>query len=351
MHRNLLIITQRVDEEDDLLGFFVDWIREFSKHFDKVFVITLARGKYDLPVNVKVHSLGKEKGNSKLSRLITFYYLLFTLLPKSSGIFAHMSPIFVIASWPIAFILRKKMIFWYLHRSVTLKLKLALLMCYKLVTAVIESLGIKSKKIIETGHGINIKRFRNIRDRIDTSLKIISVGRISPIKDYETIIKAVKIIKDSGLSPKLTIIGQPKMPKDFKYSNYLKKIVKDLDLGGNIVFTGFVKHNEIPEYYKSNNYFVGALPNGGIDKAMLEAMTSGCIAITSNQAFSRYLKDSSRLLIFKEKDGPNLADKILQIHRMPLDDKKELSRQMVNIVTDNHEVSKTIKNIVNQYGQ
>ena len=29
--RNLLIITQKVDQEDDLLGFFVDWIIEFKK--------------------------------------------------------------------------------------------------------------------------------------------------------------------------------------------------------------------------------------------------------------------------------------------------------------------------------
>src|SRR3989344_5711431 len=107
---NLLIITQKVDEQDDLLGFFVDWIREFSAKFDKVFVITLAKGSYDLPGNVFVYSLGKERGNSKMSRLIVFYKLLLSLVPKSSGVFVHMSPIFVIASWPLAFVFRKKII-------------------------------------------------------------------------------------------------------------------------------------------------------------------------------------------------------------------------------------------------
>ena len=143
--RNLLIITQKVDQEDDLLGFFVDWIIEFSKHFEEVNVITLAKGNCGLPSNVHVHSLGKEKNSSRVFRFFKFYKLLFSLVLKSSGIFAHMSPIFVIASWPVAFIFRKKIIFWYLHRSVTLRLKIAEKLCYKIVTAAKESLKFKSK--------------------------------------------------------------------------------------------------------------------------------------------------------------------------------------------------------------
>jgi hypothetical protein len=74
---NLLVVCQKVDEDDDLLGFFVGWIREFAKNFEKVFVITLAKGKYDLPSNVEVYSLGKERGDSKFVQLFRFYkYLL-----------------------------------------------------------------------------------------------------------------------------------------------------------------------------------------------------------------------------------------------------------------------------------
>ena len=135
MSRNILIITQKVDEQDDLLGFFVDWIGEFAKHFDRVFVITLAEGKYDLPNNVSVYSLGKERNNSKIARFFNFYKYLFKLVPQSSSIFAHMSPVFVIASWPVTFIYRRKIILWYLHRSVTFRLKVAEKLCYKIVTA------------------------------------------------------------------------------------------------------------------------------------------------------------------------------------------------------------------------
>ncbi|MEK7538915.1 MAG: hypothetical protein AAB552_03680 [Patescibacteria group bacterium] len=71
----LLILTQKVDQNDDILGFFHGWIREFAKHAEQVTVIALGVGEYDLPKNVRVFSLGKELfaqergglGNSKRS--------------------------------------------------------------------------------------------------------------------------------------------------------------------------------------------------------------------------------------------------------------------------------------------
>ncbi len=57
----LLIITQKVDQNDDILGFFHQWVREFAENCEKVTVICLQKGEYDLPDNVKVLSLGKEQ--------------------------------------------------------------------------------------------------------------------------------------------------------------------------------------------------------------------------------------------------------------------------------------------------
>jgi hypothetical protein len=58
----LLIITQKVDINDPILGFFHRWIEEFAKHCEKITVICLYKGTYNLPNNVKVLSLGKEEG-------------------------------------------------------------------------------------------------------------------------------------------------------------------------------------------------------------------------------------------------------------------------------------------------
>jgi len=57
----LLIITQTLDKNDPLLGFFHEWIRKFTEHFEEIIVICLQKGEYDFPGNVKVLSLGKEQ--------------------------------------------------------------------------------------------------------------------------------------------------------------------------------------------------------------------------------------------------------------------------------------------------
>src|SRR3989344_6741688 len=55
----LLIVTQKVDKNDPVLGFFHRWIEKFAKNFERVTVICLGKGEYNLPANVKVLSLGK----------------------------------------------------------------------------------------------------------------------------------------------------------------------------------------------------------------------------------------------------------------------------------------------------
>ena len=61
----LLILTQKVDINDNNLGFFHRWIEEFARHCESVIVVCLQKGEYHLPPNVKILSLGKEKKYSE----------------------------------------------------------------------------------------------------------------------------------------------------------------------------------------------------------------------------------------------------------------------------------------------
>lgn len=343
--KNILIITQKVDENDDLLGFFVGWIREFSKHFDKVFVITLGEGEYNLPANVFIYSLGKEKGSSKISRFFNFYKLLFRLAPKSKGIFSHMSPIFAIASWPVAFLFGKKVFLWYLHRSLTFRLKVAERLCFKILTADKNSLTIKSKKIVELGHGIDVGRFKIERSwQNDTGvLKILSVGRISKIKDYETLIKAAKNLKDRGLAFEIKIVGRPVMKGDFEYFRELKNLVEELDLADKVKFVDFVPYSRIADYYKKSDILINLAPTGGIDKTVLEAMASGLSVLVSNEAFRKYFGGYE--LFFRHGDSKNLAESISRLINFPSKEIGDISNFLVESVKKTHNLKSTIKKI------
>jgi len=347
--KNILIITQKVDENDDLLGFFVGWLREFSKKFDNVFVITLMKGECDFPQNVFIYSLGKENNSPRLIRFLKFYNFLFKLVPKSNGIFCHMSPIFAVASWPAAALFGKRIVLWYLHRSVTARLKLAEKICYKIATSTRESLNIKSKKIIELGHGIDIEKFRTQRNWDDLVLSkrfnILSVGRISKIKDYETLIKAAKILEDRGLAFKIKIIGRPVMPYDFEYFEKLKFLVRELKLENFIEFVGFVPYSRIADYYKESDIFINLAPKGGIDKAALEAMAAGCLTLVANEVFKKYFGDFNQLLIFRYGNPDDLFQKTENLLKLSEDKLNNISNFLQESVEKSHNASNVVDKI------
>jgi glycosyltransferase involved in cell wall biosynthesis len=209
----LLVITQKVDINDDNLGFFHKWLEKFSARLDKLYVICLWKGEYRLPDNVEVLSLGKENGFSKLKQFFRLQKILLKTLPVVDGVFIHMSPIYVITSFPLVKIFRKKMMLWFLHKSLNWKLKLAEKLVDNILTASEESNRLKNRKKIKIlGHGIDIDQFKQ-SELITSSLKlrILSVGRIAPSKDLETLIHAIDILinQKSIRDIEIKIIGSP----------------------------------------------------------------------------------------------------------------------------------------------
>jgi len=256
-----------------------------------------------------------------------------------------MSPIFAIAAWPITFIYGRKIVLWYLHRSVTPRLQFAEKLCASIVTADKDSLQLKSSKVVEVGNGIEVEKFRGEHDWNRTNpLRIISVGRISPIKNYETLIQAAYLLREKNFNFKVQIVGRPVIAGDLAYEQDLKKCITDLNLGDQIIFKGFVPHTQMPALYKEADMVVNLTPTGGIDKTNLEAMASGCITLTSNQVFRKYFGQYASQLIFEHNNAQDLADKIFDLARQTSEKKKNISDFLVNIA-QSYSIPKVIAKI------
>lgn len=91
----LLIVTQVVDTEDPILGFFVRWIEECAKHCEKVTVVCLRKGKHSLPKHVEVIALGD---GHRTRRAFELCSISFGRSREYDAVFAHMSPEFVVAT-------------------------------------------------------------------------------------------------------------------------------------------------------------------------------------------------------------------------------------------------------------
>ena len=115
----LLIVTQKVNKNDPILGFFYNWIIKFSEEFESVVVICLEEGDEvaDLPHNVKVLSLGKESGKSRIKYLIRFYKYIWSERGNYDVVFVHMNQIYVVLGGVLWHLLSKKIALWYTHKE------------------------------------------------------------------------------------------------------------------------------------------------------------------------------------------------------------------------------------------
>ncbi|HXK39853.1 MAG TPA: glycosyltransferase, partial [Candidatus Paceibacterota bacterium] len=114
----LLILTQKVDRNDDNLGFFHHWVEEFARQCEKVTVVCLFEGAHSLPENVRVLSLGKESGTSRLKYLRRFYAFAWKERKNYDAVFVHMNQIYVILGAPLWRLLGKCVGLWYAHGTV-----------------------------------------------------------------------------------------------------------------------------------------------------------------------------------------------------------------------------------------
>src|SRR3989338_4588720 len=185
----LLIITQKVNNNDPILGFFVSWIKKFAEQFEEVIVVAKEVGKYDLPQNVRVISLGKSEGVGRLGQLLKLWNAVMT--EKYDRVFVHMNSENILAAgwyWKLKNI---PVALWYTHKATPWQLRLAIPFVKWIFTASKESFRLPSKKVIVTGHGIDFDHFHFIErlpKPFHDPIQVLSVGRISPTKDFETMI-------------------------------------------------------------------------------------------------------------------------------------------------------------------
>ena len=147
----LLVVTQKVDRIDPILGFFHRWIEEFALQCESVIVVGQSVGDFSLPKNVTVLSLGKEKGMSRFRQVLRFHRFLWMNRRTYDAVLVHMTPIWVTLGLPCSFCLRKKWYLWYEARGARWPLKSALRLTRKVFSASHAGMPLETRKSVITG--------------------------------------------------------------------------------------------------------------------------------------------------------------------------------------------------------
>lgn len=339
----LLFITQKVDRNDDLLGIYHEWIKKLASEFEFIHVICLYKGEYELPSNVKIYSLGKEEfpdyeKSGKLGYILRFYKYAWLLRNEYDSVFVHMNPEYCVLAGPLWRLLGKKVVLWYAHFLDSLKLRIAVFFIDKVVTSVKEAFPFNTRKLVVLQQGIDIHRFTPKESDIsrDGKIDILFVGRISPVKNLDTLINAFNLLVKKYHNLHLNIVGGP-TEKDMNYFQRIKNMASELEIDKNISFLGKIANNEMPKIYNSNDIFVNLTKRGSFDKTTLEAMASGLAVLVSNDAFNNIFNtEIKEKLMFKERDAIDLASKLENLINADMEDMASIKKEMRDIVVKKH---------------
>ncbi len=350
----LLFITQKVDKDDDILGVYHGWIEKLSEKVEKINIICLYRGKVNLPPNVSVYSLGKDKlssadlrGLTRIKYVFRFYKYIWWLRSDYDVVLTHMNPVYIVLGGLFWKLWGKKILLWYNHPLGNFIAKVGISLADKVFCTSSYSFSAKYKKTTIMPVGIDTDLFKPMANVEKKNNRILFLGRISPIKKIELLIEAVKILDANGVDFKLLIMGSPASLKDKDYELKLKESASDLIAKGKIVFQSSTPNYKTPEIYNSSRIFVNMTPTGSFDKAIFEAMACGLPALTSNKMMESLLPEKYRnICIFREGSLTDLAQKISFLFSLDDLEIKNMGEQFRGLVLTNHSLDILVEKIV-----
>ncbi|MCX6718807.1 MAG: hypothetical protein NTZ38_00260, partial [Candidatus Taylorbacteria bacterium] len=195
----LLIITQKVDENDPVLGFFHGWIAEFSKRFKAIVVICLEKTTYELPGNVAVLSLGKEKWRSKAKYVFLLFFFSLRYFNRYDAVLVHMNEEYVVLAGWLWRLMGKKVYMWRNHHAGSTMTDIAAMFCNKVFCTSKYSYTAKYKKTVLMPVGVDMSRFNSDPENMPQSGRvknsILFLGRIAPVKKVDVFIEALGLLK------------------------------------------------------------------------------------------------------------------------------------------------------------
>ncbi len=267
----LLICTQAVDRDDPALGFFLAWIERLARECEHVLVVCLRKGIHTLPKNVEVISLGERH---RFLRGLEVCAIALGRHAEYDAVFVHMNPEYIVAAGWLWRLMQKKVVLWYTHKSVNLRLRIATFFANTVLTASKESFRLPSRKVAVVGHGIDTAFFAPVSPEMRGEW-VLSVGRLMQSKRHDLAITGA-----AQAGRRIRIIGEgPERPALEKLAQSQKAEVE---------FLGGCTQAQVRDEYGVAAFLVHTSETGSLDKVVLEALATNLPVITTSDAYGGF---------------------------------------------------------------
>ena len=177
--------------------------------------------------------------------------------------------------------------------------------CSEGVREVLLGMGMPPERTIAIPNGIRLEPFQAATP-VPASQRIpgiVMASRLSRQKDHATLLRAVAVLKERGLTPPVLIAGHGKP----RYRRPLEQLCSSLGLDGQVRFLGLCRN--VPELLLGHRISVLATHYEGMPLALIEGMAAGCVAIGSAVPGVReLLHHGVDGLLVPESDPVALAD-------------------------------------------
>ena len=346
----LLLFNLATDADDPILGFTTRWIQALAKRVEFIHVITMRAGRIEVPENVRVYSVGKEKGYSEPRRAVEFYRYLFRVLREDriDACFSHMIPIFTVLAAPVLKVKKIPIVTWYAHPSLTWVLKLAHHLSDRMVASVATAYPYRKDKLVVIGQGIDTDLFCPDGSPPEEPPMILCVGRLSPVKDHPTLIRAAALLRERLKKPfRVVILGGPAGPKDEPYVRSLHRLVEELNLQDIVSFHPPVPQSALPNWYRRCTVLVNMTPTGSGDKVVCEAMACGRPCLAANEGFRETMGEYADALLFPHGNAEALVERLLWLLCLPPDERRHIGTLLRNRVIVLHSLNNLVEKLMN----
>lgn len=280
--QRLLICIQAVDLDDPLIGFFVSWLEEASRHFGEITVLALRVGRYELPKNVRVIPFRASGSRSR-------FEVIWTLLRESwlrrgayDAVFVRGDPQYVLLAGWLWRLLGKRIVFWYAHWQVSLWAALAHRVAHVTVSSVRAAFSHPTITPLFIGQNVDHTRFSAPAAPQSVKPRCLAFGSLRPIKRIDASIQAFLAAGGEELGASLTIIGPITDPG-------YEQILRALTDGHSAIYWGSAaSYDQVPSVLAAYDVLLNACA-GSLDKVVIEAMMSGQTVIAATPGIKEWL--------------------------------------------------------------
>jgi glycosyltransferase involved in cell wall biosynthesis len=318
--RRLVFLTQSVDPQHPVLAATIPKIRALAERVDEVVVLAQSGDGDGMPANVDVRSFG---ASSQVGRGWRFERELQRSLP-ADAVVAHMIPVYVLLAAPLVRPRGIPLLLWYTHWKASAQLRAA----EKLATAIVSvdrrSFPVESAKVRPIGHGIDVSEF-SCTDRGERSgVRALVLGRYSPAKGLETILRAAQQVEGVELDVRGAAL-----------SDLEQRHRRELERFG-IPLRDVVPRAEVPRLLAEADVLVNNMEAGAPDKVVYEAAAACLPVLASNPVFDELF--AGYPLSFERESPESLAERLRWFGSLAAAERAEIGRTLRERVAERHSV-------------